>query len=282
MFDLLFIKIFILLVASGIGAWTDYKTGYIYNWITFPLIVIGFLFLLFESFIYPSLGYLYFLKVIVITAIIYGVGYLFYYYGKLGGGDVKLFLGLNLLLPYVNDQLFILWVLIISSLSSVLIISVRYMFILSKKIKRKELMVILKERRLKIVLYLLIFVIFSYFLCMAVNTAGFSKIYLFLLLPIFVGLFTVLFEEEIKKYIYLRNKPLKEVEEGDVISFENLSEDIKKKLNMQERQVIEEKDMLVIKHLTVKTLPIYDNLPRFGPYILIGIIFSFVILYFFF
>ncbi len=282
MFDLLFIKIFILLIASGIGAYTDYKTGYIYNWITFPLIVIGFLFLIFESFIYNALGYLYFLKVIVITAIIYGVGYLFYYYGKLGGGDVKLFLGLNLLLPYVNGQLFILWVLIISSLSSVLIISVKYMFILSKKIKRKEMKVILRERRLKIVAYLLIFVIFTYFLCTAVNTLGFSKEYLFLLLPIFVGLFTVLFEEEIKKYIYLRNKPLKEVEEGDVVSFENLSEEIKKKLNMQERQVIEEKDMLVIKNLTVKTLPIYDNLPRFGPYILIGVIFSFVILYFFF
>lgn len=279
MFDLIFLKIFILIVFSGIAAWTDYKTGYIYNWITFPLIVIGFLFLIFESFLYNALGYLYFLKVILITAIIYGVGYLFYYYGKLGGGDVKLFLGINLLLPYVNGQLFILWVLIISSLSSVFIVSIRYMFIIFKKIKRKEFKKIFMERKYKIIIYLLIFFMFSYFLYYAVKIVSVSKIYFLLLLPIFLGLFTVIFEEEIKKYIYLRNKPLKEIEEGDVICFENLSKDIKEKLNMKERQVIEEKDMLVIKYLPVKTLPIYDNLPRFGPYIFLGIILSVIFLY---
>jgi archaeal preflagellin peptidase FlaK len=90
MIDLiLIIKIVILLITTGVAAYTDYKTGYIYNWISFPLIIIGFLFLIFESFIFPVFGTYYFLKVLIITGIIYGVGYLFYYFGKLGGGDVK-------------------------------------------------------------------------------------------------------------------------------------------------------------------------------------------------
>lgn len=282
MFDLLFIKMFILLVASGIGAWTDYKTGYIYNWITFPLIIIGFLFLIFESFLYNALGYMYFLKVLFYTAIIYGVGYLFYYFGKLGGGDVKLFLGLNLLVPYVNGQLLIIWVLIISSLFSVLIVSIKYLFILSRKISLKKLVVILKNRISKILIYLLIFLMFVYLLSHTVKILSLSKLYLLLLLPIFLGLTSVIMEPEVKKYIYLRNKPLRKVEEGDVICFESLSKKIALKLNMKNRSVIEEKDLLIIKNLDVKSLPIYDNLPRFGPYIFIGVIVSFLYLFFIF
>jgi len=276
------LKIFILLVASGISAWTDYKTGYIYNWITFPLIIIGFLFLIFESFLYNALGYIYFLKVLFYTAIIYGVGYLFYYYGKLGGGDVKFFLGLNLLLPYVNGQLFILWVLIVSSLSSVLFVSVKYLFIIFKKLKFKKILLIFKKRILKTIMYLLIFLMFFYFLKISVKILSLSKAYLFLLVPIFLGLLSVIFEPEIKKYIYLRHKPLRKVEEGDVICFESLSKSLTSKLNMGDRQVIEEKDLLIIKNLDVKTLPIYDNLPRFGPYIFIGVVVSFLYLFFIF
>jgi len=279
---LLIIKFCILLVAAGIGAYTDYKTGYIYNWITFPLIVIGLLFLIFESFIFPILGYIYFLKVLLYTAIIYGVGYLFYYFGKLGGGDIKLFLGINLLIPFVNNQMFILWVLILSSLSSVLIVSTKYLFILFKKLSSKQIKLIFKERIYKVLIYFVIFILFCYILNSSVKVLGFSKLTLLILLPILLGLFSVILEPEIKKYIYLCEKTLDKIEEGDVISFEFLSSDVIKKLNMKNRQVIEDKDLLIIKNLKLKTLPIYDNLPRFGPYIFIGIIFSVAFIFFIF
>jgi len=216
------------------------------------------------------------------TAIIYGVGYLFYYFGKLGGGDIKLFLGINLLLPFVNGQIFILWVLILSSLSSVLIVSTKYIFILFKKLSSKKIKLIFKERVYKILFYFVILLFFIYILNRSIIILGFSKWCLFILLPILTGLFSVIFEPEIKKYIYLREKPLSEVEEGDVVSFESLSSEMIKKLNMKNRQVIEENDLLIIKNLKIKTLPIYDNLPRFGPYILVGLIFSFLFLVFIF
>jgi Flp pilus assembly protein protease CpaA len=279
MIDLiLIIKIVILLITTGVAAYTDYKTGYIYNWISFPLIIIGFLFLIFESFIFPVFGTYYFLKVLIITGIIYGIGYLFYYFGKLGGGDVKLFLGINLLIPYLNGQLFILWVLVISSLLSVLIVSINYLFILFKKIGFRKMIQLSRKRFLKIVLYLLMFLFFIYLLTTSITVLGLSKLYLLILLPLFLGMFSVVFEPEIKKHIYLKNKLLRKIEEGDVLCFDSLSEDIQKLLNMKDRQVIEEKDLLVIKNLKVKTLPIYDNLPRFGPYIFLGVLFSFVFL----
>lgn len=282
MFDLIFIKLFVVLVACAIAAYTDYKTGYIYNWITFPLIIIGFLFLLFESFIYPVFGYIYFLKVLLYTGIIYGFGYLFYYFGKLGGGDVKLFLGINLLVPYLNDQIFILWVLIISSLVSVLIVSIKYLFILYRKIKRKEFLKILKERALKIIFYIFLFIFFSYFLITSITILEQSRIYLFLLFPIFFGFISVIFDKEIKNYIYLRQKPINKIEDGDVIYIEKLSKDLKEKLNLKNRNVLEEKDIKNIKTLNIKSLPIFDNLPRFGPYIFIGCVLSICFLYFIF
>ncbi|MDD4050016.1 MAG: A24 family peptidase [Candidatus ainarchaeum sp.] len=279
---ILFIKLFIILIATGIGAWTDCKTGYIYNWITFPLIILGLLLLILESFILFNLGWFYFLKVFIIGSLIYGIGYLFYYFGKLGGGDVKLFLGIHLLVPYVNGQLLILWVLILSSLLSVLIVSIKYLFILFKKITFTEFKKIIKTRTSKMIIYLLMFIFFVFLLYSAIYNVGFSKYYFFLLIPIFIGLLTVLFEEEIKKYIYLKRKALRKIEEGDVLAIEFLSKELLNKLNMGNRQVIEEKDLLIIKNLDVKSLPIYDNLPRFGPYILLGFIFAVLYLFFLF
>jgi Flp pilus assembly protein protease CpaA len=119
MFDILILKIILVLIATGIAAYTDYKTGLIHNWLTYPLMVIGLLILVYESFISPaSLGVGYMLTVIFIGIIIYGIGYFMYKYGKLGGGDIKLFLGINLVLPYYLGQVTILWLLIIASLLS--------------------------------------------------------------------------------------------------------------------------------------------------------------------
>ena len=282
MFDLIFIKIFLVIVACSIAAYTDHKTGYIYNWITFPLIIIGFLFLLFESFIFPVFGYIYFLKVLLYTGIIYGVGYLFYYFGKLGGGDVKLFLGINLSLPYLNGQIFILWLLILSSLSSVLIVSIKYMYILFKKLKFKKILNILKERISKVILYLLMLIFFTYFLYYSITVLEQSIFYLFLIVPIFFGFFSVIFDKEIKNYIYLKNKFINKIEDGDVLCVEKVSKEVREKLNLKGREVLEEKDLETIKKLNLKSLPIYDNLPRFGPYILIGCILSIYFLMFLF
>jgi hypothetical protein len=198
-----------------------------------------------------------------------------YYFGKLGGGDIKLFIGINLILPYFNGQLTILWVLILSSLLSVLIVSIRYLFILSKKIKKRELKNIIKNRKLSIYRSIFIFILFFILFLYSVLLGVFSFWLFFLLLPIILGLLAMIFEPEIKKYIYLKRRKINELEDGDVLATEFLPKHIFLKLKLGKRLVLEEDDIKrfkKIKSLNIKTLPIYYNLPRFGPYIFFGLL----------
>lgn len=274
----LLIKIIVLVIATAIAAYTDYKTSYIFNWLSLPLISLGLISITLESFVFKNpLGWNYFLNVLGISVLIYAIGYVFYYYGKLGFGDIKLFIGINLLLPYFYGKVTILWLLILSSLSSVLIVSIKYIFILVKKIKKKEWKKIIKERRSNILkssaLLLMFLVLFGF----SIFNLHLSLWFLVLLIPIILGLFISVFDHEIKKYIYTRNKKISKLDDGDVLAMEFISKSMLKKLGMGNREVIEDRDLKRFKKLDIKEIPIYDNLPRFGPYILVGLIIFLII-----
>ncbi|MFH0906584.1 MAG: A24 family peptidase [archaeon] len=273
MFDLiLIIRIVILLIACSIAAYTDHKSGYIYNSLSYSLIIIA---LILDIFTFPFSKLL---EVIGISVIIYLVGYLIYYLGKIGGGDIKLFIGINLILPYYFGQLFILWVLIFSSLFSVLIVSIIYSFKLYKKIKTWKNY--FSNNWKKIIRSLVIFIMFAVMLSLSINNSALPKYFYLFLIPIFFGLASLVFEEDIKKYIYLRNKPVSKIEDGDILAIEYLSKALRlkfEKIGLSKRSVIEEEDLKKIRALKLRTIPIYDNLPRFGPYILLGAIFVLII-----
>jgi Flp pilus assembly protein protease CpaA len=270
---LLIIKILIILIATGIAAYTDHKTSYIYNWLTFPLVIVGVILTALESFVLTNpLGYIYFIKVISIAIIIYFLGYLFYYFGKLGGGDIKIFIGIHLVLPYYASQLTILWLLIFSSLLAVMFVSLQYLIKLYIILKWKTWKKILLKKKLQILKVIILFLAFVFIIGYSIKVLQFPKLYYLLLIPIILGLKTMVFEEEIRKYIYLKRKEIKDLEDGDVLAIDFIPKDLLLKLKLGKREVLEEKDIIKIKKLNLKTLPIYDNLPRFGPYILLGII----------
>lgn len=270
---LLIIKIIIILVATAIAAYTDHKTSYIYNWLTFPLIVIGLILTALESFVLTNpLGYIYFLKVILIAIIIYLLGYIFYYFGKLGGGDIKIFIGIHLVLPYYASQLTILWLLIFSSLLAVMFVSLKYLIKLYTILKWKAWKKILLKKKFQIFKVIILFVAFVFVIGYSIKTLQLPKLYFLLLVPIILGLKTMIFEEEIRKHIYLKRKEIKDLEDGDVLAIDFIPKAMLLKLNLGKREVLEEKDIIKIKKLNLKTLPIYDNLPRFGPFILLGMI----------
>ena len=275
---LLFIKILIILIATAIAAYTDYKTSYIYNWLTLPLALLGLIITALEAFVLRvPLGYIYFLKVISIALIIYFIGYLFYYFGKLGGGDIKLFIGIHLVMPFYFNQLTILWLLILSSLLAVILVSTRYLVKLYRIIDWKTWKSLLLKRKLTILKVIILLAAFALLIGYSISTLGLSKLYYLLLLPILLGLKVTIFEEEIKKYIYLKNKNVNKLEDGDVLAIDLISKELLVKLNLKKREVLEEKDLINIKKLKIKSLPIYDNLPRFGPYIFLGLIVFLVI-----
>ncbi len=274
MFDILILKIVLVLLATGIGAYTDYKTGLIHNWLTYPLMIIGLLLVVYESFLSPiSLGLSYLLTVLFIGVLIYGVGYFMYKYGKLGGGDIKLFLGIHLVLPYYLGQVVILWLLIIASLLSVLIVSVYYLFKLKQKLKLKNMFKLVLKRKITTLKSFLIFIIFFVFVYLFVSKFNASYLYYLLLVPIIVGLKLMIFEPEVRKYIYLKNKKISELEDGDVLALEFIKKDFLTKLKLNGKSILEESDIKNIKKMKgIKLIPIYDSLPRFGPYIFLGLL----------
>ncbi|MDD3178386.1 MAG: A24 family peptidase [Candidatus ainarchaeum sp.] len=273
--DLLILKIIVIVIACFIASYTDFKKGYIYNWLSFPLICLGLIFLVLDCFIINLLGYIYFLKVIGIGVLIYLIGYLLYYFGKLGGGDIKLFIGLHLVLPYLNNQLTILWVILFSSLLSVFIISIVYSFKLIKvfRIKKIKFLDLLKSKINYIIKSVFFFLIFLFMLIYSFSTLYFNYLYFLILIPILFGLFIVIFEKEVKEYIYLEYKLVNDLEDGDVLAVEYLKDLSLEDLKLKNRTVIEEKDILRFKKSKkIKKLPIYYNLPKFGPFIFLGLI----------
>jgi len=274
MFDILILKIVLVLLACGIAAYTDYKTGLIQNWLTYPLIGMGVLILIFESFILPiKLGLNYLLTVILIGILIYGIGYFLYKYGKLGGGDIKLFIGIHLVFPYYLGQVVILWLLIIASLLSVFVVSVSYLYKLKQKLKLRGLYKILLTRKLIFLKSFVIFIIFFIFVYLFVLKFHESWLYFLILLPILFGLKLMVFEPEVRKYIYLKQKKVSDLEDGDVLALDFIKKNLLIKLKLTGKNIIEESDIKRIKRIRgIKVIPIYDFLPRFGTYIFLGLV----------
>jgi hypothetical protein len=220
------------------------------------------------------------LEICLIALTIYIVGYIAYYFGKIGGGDIKLFIGIHMVLPYFYNQVFILWVIIAASLLSVLFVSISYIIKLYSKIKLTNKF--LKEKTWKIIKSLGLFILFTAFLIFSVVYGGLPAYVYLTLPPMFFGSVVMIFEEEVKKYIYLRKKPIDKLEEGDVLASEFATKELLDKIGLGKRTVLEKEDIEKIKLLKLTTLPIYDYLPRFGIYILFGVISVLVLGYFVF
>ncbi|MDO8624714.1 MAG: A24 family peptidase, partial [Candidatus Diapherotrites archaeon] len=109
-------------IATAAAAYTDYKTGYIYDHITYPLIAIGVILRLWSQ-DWMGLG---------LGIAVFAVLYAFYWTGKLGGGDVKLFTGMALVLPFYQKQIFLLNVLFFAALLALLFYALYYLYKLWK------------------------------------------------------------------------------------------------------------------------------------------------------
>lgn len=88
----------IAIVACLYASYSDLKLGIIPNKLTFPLIGIG---IILNGIYAFMIGDLWFIIIcIVVTGVIFALGYLFWKMGAWAGGDVKLFTALAALLPF--------------------------------------------------------------------------------------------------------------------------------------------------------------------------------------
>ncbi|MFH1256314.1 MAG: A24 family peptidase [Candidatus Diapherotrites archaeon] len=253
--ELLLFREIVLIAATGIAAWTDLRTGLINDWLTYPLIAIGAIFGLLE-FDWTAFG---------LAAVVFAIGYALYYFGKFGGGDVKLFTGIALVLPFFQGQLFILNVVIVSALVS--FVALPLYFVPKYFSKGFEW----AENRQRVLESLLIGVVLLFYFYFLASSGLVSVEYaLGLGLPIAFALVFVAFEKGIKKKVFLRKVKLGELDEDELVAVEELDEKTRNELKMGLKAIIGEKEKAKLKEMGINEVPVYRNLPRFGPFIFIG------------
>jgi len=274
---MLFLEFRALVVLAGalIGAYTDYRTGLIPDKITYSMIALGLFLNVTEVLVMrtwiASITELFLLAVAVLF-----LGYILYYSGKLGGGDVKLFFGISLLLPFSGQQLFplnvfILQALFFSALISVAFLSVYFLVKYARKgIELKE-----NYEGIRNAVFLgIIFSLYFYFI-FSFNVFP-SRNYSFLLIPIYCALLFVAFERGIKKNFFLKKIPLGKLDEDEVIATEFMDKKLLKELGLGVKGVIGEKEKEKLRKLKVKSVLVYRDLPRFGPFIFLGVLIALI------
>ncbi|MBI4044619.1 MAG: prepilin peptidase [Candidatus Diapherotrites archaeon] len=260
MLDLFALRIGIVIIGSVLAAYTDYKKGLIYDSITLPMIGAGTLFNLLEQ---EFTG-------IWAGALVFAAGYLLYATGKIGGGDVKLFSAIALLLPFYKENVFILNVLLFSGLAGLTFVSVNYPL---KYLRTTPIRNALEENKAGLAKSAMFAIaIAAYFFVL--SSSGFvSTTYLLVFgAPMVFGLLFLAFEKGIREKIFLKKIQASELEEDEIIAREFLDKKTIEKLGLGLKGVIDGKARRKILELGLKEIPVYRNLPKFGPFILLGVI----------
>lgn len=259
------LRFFIVLVGTMAASYTDIKTGLIYDRITYPMIALGICFTIADVFYEKNM------LLLLFPLAIFSFSYVLYFLGKLGGGDVKIFLALSLLLPSYKNKPFFISALFAAALVSVVVISAFYLFkfIKMKKKPRIELNRSIVECVLLGIALLLYFATLLYL--------GLIKLYsaLFLAIPLAFALIFLALRRQIQGEFFLRWVRIDELEEDEIIAKEFLSKDMLDKLGASIKGIITEKDKEKLKKLGITRIPVYRDLPPFAPFLLIGVLLAY-------
>lgn len=91
-------------------------------------------------------------------------------------------------------------------------------------------------------------------------------------ISLLAGILFYAFEEEIKTHSFLKRITLDELEDDEVLAVEHLTQEEKQKLGKHATDLIGTEDKMKLKHMGIHTLPVYRNLPKFAPFLFIGIL----------
>jgi len=244
----------ILLAGTALGAITDARTGYIYDWITYPMIGLGIILALIQQ-QWMNLG---------LGAIIFVVLFIAYYFGKLGGGDVKLFAAIAFLNPQ-NEAGFLLSAVFVAAMSAMVFYPAYYTIKYYRKGFSYEEN---KEGIQKALLFGAIIVAYFYFLTVF-GMMGISSVGI-IIVPLLFGLLFMALQKGITKNFFEKKITLKEVTEEEVIAEGKNPQKITEIL--KGKKLIGEKEVKLLAKNGVKAIYVLRGLPPFGPFILIGVL----------
>ncbi|MDD4250597.1 MAG: A24 family peptidase [Candidatus ainarchaeum sp.] len=243
----------ILFIGILLGGITDAKTGYIYDWITIPMIILGGIFSIMQFQLFNLFSGIIIFILLLIT----------YKFGKIGGGDVKLFTGIALLNPF-NKIDFLITLFFFSALIAMMFYSIYY------TIKYYRLGINLKREKKGIFNAIIISIILIfYFIIMTTATIIKLNFVLLLILPLITGLIYFALQRGIKQEFFEQKIKVKDLEEDELIGETN-NEIIKNILKGKSLIGEFEKQLLLKNKIT--NIIVLRNLPKFGPFIFIGTI----------
>ncbi len=170
-------------------------------------------------------------------------------------------------MPFAGNYPFILLVLFAASLCSVAVVSVQYVAAYALKgIDWKEN----RENTRRAALFAIVFIAYFFLLGQqsAITTLGIAL----LGVPLLLGLVFFALEKGIRRNFFLKEKKLAELEEDELAAKEFMDADIVKKAGLKEKGILDQKSIEALKALGVTTVPVYQGLPKFGPFILAGVL----------
>lgn len=242
------IQTIILILGTFIGGVTDAKTGYIYDWITYPMIIMGIILSFLQGFWFNIFS----------SAIIFISLFILYKFGKIGGGDVKLFTAIALLNPF-NNLDFIISLFLLSAISAMLFYTIYYSLKYVRKNKMKNITTNSIIKGIGIILFVLIYFSFLYF------NNFINELFVFIFgLPFLTFGIYFIFQKEIENTFFQKRISINKLDEDEVLS-KNNSEKIFKLIN--NKTFVEEKEIEILKKNKIKNLLVMRDLPKFGPFI---------------
>jgi len=270
------IAILAALVGTGAAAYSDWKTSYIPDELNYALIALGAILLLFRFPIEQGMYHF------AAAGIVFLVDLVFYFFGQLGGGDVKLFTGLALLLPTYPTTITayfgfnpiiapyppVVSIFFVSTVVAMLFISLGYIVKLindRKKIKSFE-----RKAWKGLGFSLILLPLFYIWYLINQNM-------IVIAVPMMVGAFLLSFKNDILKLYIVMEKPISKLNDDDVLAIELMSKSMKKKLGIGTQKTLWDAQINDIKKNAkkhkIKKILVSEYLPRFGPFIFFAIIF---------
>jgi len=246
-----------LFIGTLVGGVTDAKTGYIYDWVTYPMIIVGVVLSLIQM-QWFNLGS---------GAAIFVILFLVYKLGKIGGGDVKIFTGIALLNPF-NELNFLITLGFFAAISSMVFYSVFY----SIKYSRKGIVLKDNKEGIRNALFLGAAIV-TYFIIMAQSGLIGIGFVLMVGFPFILGLLFLALQEGIKKEFFEKKISLNKMEEDEIISDRNDKKILK---ILKGKKLLGDTEIALLRKNGFKNLIVLRDLPRFGPFIFIGTLFALI------
>jgi len=254
--DLLLLRQAIVLLASAVSAYTDWKTGMVFDKITYPLIAVGAILNLLEQ---QWLGF-------ALGAAVFAIGYAFYFSGKIGGGDVKLFTGIALVLPFFGNAIFLLNSLFVSAVAAVVVFTAYFAgkYLLKNGLNFKEN----RKGMLTALLFGAVLLLYLFFIFQMRILSLLSII--MIAIPLLFGLIFFAFEKGIRKEFFLKKIKITALEEDELFASEFEKEETVKLLGLKFKGVLGKDEIAKLKKAGIKEVLVYRDAPRFAPFFFIG------------